>query len=171
MSDEKDKKHEKIISVVGGVEFDMTEIIMNIDAAKAAKQRVEREKILENAKSMLLIVNPKERVNDDMGPIMAKIVDICIDRETSWPEFKSWCINNCHWIKEKTSYDERLKKDVTIPAAVMRERYAYNVKMAINTRESLLDDTVQTMLDFLELELFFVDREEAENMKNGKYED
>jgi len=162
MSEEK-KKDSKIISVVGGVEFDMTEIIMNIDAAKAAKERVEKEKILQNSKSMLLIANPEVRVNDDMGPIMAKIVEICVDREISWPEFKSWCIENCTWIKAKTSYDELLKKEVTISEFLLRERYAYNLKMAINTRESLLDDTVQTMLDFLGLELYFVDRKKEKD--------
>lgn len=157
---DKMRKEGKTVEIIGTHLMDFTEIIANAEKALEASERIKGVKT--TGKQIMLIAKPEERLSQDMGIIMAKIVDICVDRKLTWYDFREWMVNNATWIKAESYIDEKTKKQVVIDERTAREKYAYNLRIAINSRESLLDDSVQTMLNFLNLDIIFVDRKTGE---------
>jgi DNA-directed RNA polymerase subunit H (RpoH/RPB5) len=143
-------------------DFDFTEILASVEIAKKRKEEVARQlkEFRMKKKDLPMISDAKKRVNDEMGFITRKIVETMIDRNTSYLDFKMWCIDNMHWIKAYDYTDAKTGQVVHVTAINNRERQAYNIRSSINQREYISEDTLETLLDFLGIELRFVEIKE-----------
>ena len=123
-------------------EFDLTELIEKVPLAIEAKKKMEDQKLRETRKEVAMI--SADTINiEEYGFFTGTIVSILADRKTQYRDWMVYCL------------ETPLLADMNEQA---RKAFASNTVTGLRNKQSMLENKIEVLLDFLGLDMILRDR-------------